>query len=70
MFDGRNEVSASFKGGRATVSVPDFRLWSPESPSLHTVALKDGLSARFGIRTVEARDRRLWLNGKPLYLNP
>ena len=68
VFDGRNEVSASFKGGRATVSVPDFRLWSPESPSLHTVALKDGLSARFGIRTVEARDRRLWLNGKPLYL--
>ena len=68
VFDGRNEVSASFKGGRAKVSVPDFRLWSPESPSLHTVALKDGLSARFGIRTVEARDRRLWLNGKPLYL--
>ena len=68
VFDGRNEVSASFKGGRATVAVPDFRLWSPESPSLHTVALKDGLSARFGIRTVEARDRRLWLNGKPLYL--
>ena len=68
VFDGRNEVAASFKGGRATVSVPDFRLWSPESPSLHTVALKDGLSARFGIRTVEARDRRLWLNGKPLYL--
>ena len=68
VFDGRNEVAASFKGGRATVAVPDFRLWSPESPSLHTVALKDGLSARFGIRTVEARDRRLWLNGKPLYL--
>lgn len=68
VFDGRNEVAASFKGGRATVSVPDFRLWSPESPSLHTVALKDGLSARFGIRTVEARDRRLWLNGKPFYL--
>ena len=73
VFDGRHDVSASFKGGRATVAVPDFRLWSPESPFLHTVALKSptsvgDLATRFGIRAVEARDRRLWLNGRPLYL--
>ena len=66
-FDGKNVVAASFKGGRATVRVPDFKLWSPASPNLHTVAL-DGVSARFGIRTIEAKDRRLLLNGKPLYL--
>ena len=66
-FDGKNAVAASFKGGRAIVRVPDFKLWSPDAPNLHTVAL-DGVSARFGIRTIEAKDRRLWLNGKPLYL--
>ncbi len=67
LFDGRNKVVAAFRNARTTVQVPDFRLWSPDAPNLHTVAF-DGVSARFGIRMVEARDRRLWLNGKPLYL--
>lgn len=70
VFDGKNRVSASFKGGRATLDVPNFKLWSPESPNLHTVAI-DGIptvKARFGIRTIEARDRQLFLNEKPLYL--
>ncbi len=80
LFDGRNAVPASFHGGRATVRVPDFRLWSPASPNLHTVALAPDhqdhqdhqdhptIRTRFGIRTIEARDGRLWLNGEPLYL--
>ena len=67
VFDGRNNVAATFKNGRAMVRVPDFRLWSPEKPNLHTVAA-EGVSTRFGIRTIEARDCRLWLNGRPLYL--
>ena len=73
VFDGRNEVAATFKNGRAAVKVPNFKLWSPESPNLHSVALKQAtnhsaLTTKFGIRTIEARNRRLWLNGKPLYL--
>ena len=68
VFDGKNKVAASFKGARAMVKVPEFRLWSPETPNLHTVSLEGIVSARFGIRTIEARDRRLWLNGRPLYL--
>ena len=68
VFDGRNEVAATFKNSRAAVKVPDFKLWSPSSPNLHTVSLGARLSTRFGIRTIEARNRRLWLNGKPLYL--
>ena len=74
LFDGRNEVKAAFKDNRATVKVPGFRLWSPETPNLHTVALKSkdagrpAPTARFGIRTIEARDKRLWLNGELLYL--
>ena len=67
VFDGRNAVPAHFRDGRAAVTVPDFRLWSPDEPNLHTVSL-DGVTARFGIRTIEARDRHLWLNGRPIYL--
>ena len=72
VFDGKNEVGAAFRDGRATVKVPEFRLWSPGQPNLHQVELVDSsaspLTARFGIRTVEAKDRKLWLNGEPLYL--
>ena len=71
-FDGKNRVNVAFKGGRAKVNVPDFRLWSPDSPNLHIVTLgmsgKPAVSARFGIRTVEVRDRKICLNGKPIYL--
>ena len=82
LFDGRNEVAATFRDGRAIVRVPDFRLWSPEEPNLHAVLLvsrrsslvtargDDGIAVatRFGIRQIEARDRRIWLNGKPVFL--
>ena len=82
LFDGANTVAASFVDGRATVAVPDFRLWSPDKPNLHTVSLVtrhsslitahgDGeiaVATRFGIRTVEARDGRILLNGAPIFL--
>ena len=81
VFDGKNEVKTSFKNGRAIVRVPDFKLWSPEHPNLHTVELapvrsssRSGedaaspLRTRFGIRQVGTADRRITLNGEPLYL--
>ncbi|MCQ2390566.1 MAG: hypothetical protein MJ240_04000 [Kiritimatiellae bacterium] len=70
VFDGKAQVSAIFTNARATVAVPNFKLWSPESPNLHRVTLagEKPVSARFGIRTVEARDRKIWLNGRELYL--
>ena len=79
VFDGTHEVKATFRDARATVRVPDFRLWSPESPNLHTVTIRQPdnpngrtaerfPSARFGIRTIEARDRHVWLNGKKVFL--
>jgi len=68
VFDGKNEVKATFKNNRATVCVPDFKLWSPEHPNLHTVTLSGAPQARFGIREIKAEKRGLWLNGKPLYL--
>ena len=71
VFDGRNEVKTSFRNFRATVRVPDFKLWSPASPNLHTVALgtkHQALSTRFGIREIKAEKKRLWLNGEILFL--
>ena len=74
LFDGKSEVAATFRNGRAMVQVPDFKLWSPEEPNLHTVEIRGmgngerGTGARFGIREVKAENRRLWLNGKPIFL--
>ena len=74
LFDGKNKVAASFKNGRAAVKVPDFKLWSPASPSLHTVAINLSpsrtfdISTRFGIREIKAEKKRLWLNGDILFL--
>ena len=81
VFDGRNEVKATFRNFRTTVTVPNFKLWSPASPHLHSVTLTvpstkhqalgtkhQALGTRFGIRTVEARNRQILLNGEPVFL--
>ena len=73
-FDGKEAVPVSLVKGKARVKVPDFKLWTPEHPNLHTVSLRCStdnqtiLSARFGIRTVEAKDRKIYLNGRELFL--
>ena len=68
-FDGGKEANVKLSDGRATVSVPDFRLWSPELPVLHKVSIKLStfnfqLSTHFGIRQIEAKNRKIYLNGK------
>lgn len=53
------------------IEVPGFRLWSPEHPDLHLIAVRikdDFVVERFGIRTVEAKGRTILLNGEPLRL--
>ena len=50
--------------------------WSPDTPTLYRLDLTlerdgtaiDGWQETFGFRTIEARDGRLLLNGRPLYL--
>jgi beta-galactosidase len=52
--------------------VPSPRLWSAEDPALYTlVVTSDGesVACRIGFRTVEVRDARLLLNGKPIRLH-
>lgn len=51
--------------------VPGFRVWSPESPEMHTVEVRlgeDCIVEQFGIRTVRVGKRRILLNGNPVWL--
>lgn len=66
-FDGGAARKTEFKGRRARLTVPAFRLWTPETPNLHTVAV-DGVKARFGVRQVGTAGGRITLNGRPVYL--
>ncbi len=59
------------KGKTLKLKVPSAKIWSPESPSLHTVMLSygnDTIVERFGIRTVETKGQDILLNGKPVKL--
>ena len=74
-FDGERAVrhAAKVVNGRASLrlKVPNPTLWSQESPALHTVTVStesDAVTERFGLRTVEARDGRILVNGKPVKL--
>ena len=74
-FDHAAPQAVAFAGRRAKLTVPSFRLWSPESPNLHdvTVAFGEGAarssaSARFGVRQVGTAKGRVTLNGRAVYL--
>lgn len=70
------EVDSAGRGtatGRITGLRP--KLWSPQSPGLYRMQVRiDGVAAsaegraRFGFRSVEARDGRILLNGRPVFL--
>ncbi|MBC2593801.1 beta-galactosidase [Ruficoccus amylovorans] len=70
----RTDSDSSF---RFDLRVPSPRLWSPQAPELHQLKIllqdKDGKEqdsrlVRFGLRRIQARDGRLWLNDEPLVL--
>ena len=77
------DVTACFDGDKFTGTVENNkavinmhfkkpRLWSPDTPELYegTITLGDDtVETYFGIREVEARDGRIMLNGKPIYIN-
>lgn len=56
--------------------VPRPRPWSPDSPNIYKLRVElwiegivvDAITERFGFRTIEGRDGKLFLNGEPLYL--
>ena len=61
-------IEVEVEGGRKfRKTLKDFKLWSPEEPNMTTIEV-DGRKVRFGVRQIEARDKKLWLNGKELFL--
>lgn len=61
---------------RLSLSIPFARMWSPESPHLYQLRLRlyqgdellDEIETYAGLRDVELKEGRFWLNGKPIYL--
>ena len=59
-----------------TLHIPDAEYWSPDHPHLYgadvSVAysgtVSDRWNARFGMREFTIRDKKFYLNGKPMYL--
>lgn len=69
LFEGK-EFEISDSKGRIEVNEPIF--WSPENPHLYyfdVVSDKDRVSSYFAIRTLEIKDNRLCLNGKPYFFH-
>jgi len=53
------------------LTVPHAQPWTPATPHLHTVSVTlgaDGVTERFGLRTLQAAGRQILLNGQPLRL--
>lgn len=70
------DVSEKEHTAEYVARIPRAKLWSPDSPALYTVRaelvrdgkLLDSVSARFGMRKIEARDGQILLNNEPIFL--
>ena len=70
---GRPVGSATGPPGRGRVSLAQVALWTPDSPALYDVTVRltddtgreiDRVDSYFGLRTIEARDGHVFLNGE------
>lgn len=55
-----------------SISIEHPRLWMPDDPQLYHFSVragKDIVRSYFALRTIEAREGRIWLNGEPVFLN-
>ncbi len=72
----RTRVEIRTAAAQVKLAIPDARPWSPESPYLYGLRLRlfegerllDEVESYAGLRDVELRDGRIWLNDAPLYL--
>ncbi len=71
------EISENLQSVSFSDSLPGIRKWSAEIPNLYTllITLKnnagrniESVSMKIGFRTVEIRDKKLLVNGVPVYL--
>ena len=67
-----NEIVKSGKAdGNFVFDTDGLDFWSPDSPKLYTLVIKDGdstLERRFGVRALTADDSKVYLNGKPYFM--
>jgi hypothetical protein len=72
--EARTLVSAEAPVATVELRIPEPRLWAPDAPHLYRAAAVllgesgDRVVERFGLRTFEARDGRLFLNEQPFYI--
>lgn len=67
------EFSLNINDNEASIElpVPNFELWSPKNPNLHTVTVttdNDDITERFGIRIVSTDNGQITINGNPIKL--
>ena len=58
--------------GKVTIAPEKPRLWSPEDPYLYDFSIEtaeDKIESYFAIRSLEIKDNRLCLNGKPYFFH-
>jgi beta-galactosidase/beta-glucuronidase len=80
-LDNGSRVAATTKDicaatAQLKLKIPDAKLWTPESPNLYDLrirlfqgdALLDEVSSYAGLRDIELRDGKVWLNSKPIFL--
>ena len=54
------------------IEIPSPRLWSPDDPYLYDITLTSGsdiVQSYFALRTIEIKDRKVLLNGSPIFMN-
>ena len=73
LFDGKTIAVTDAKTGENTVSVDfgEVKLWDTDFPKLYEISIvieTDDITDRIGFRTIEAKDKKIYLNGKPIKL--
>jgi beta-galactosidase/beta-glucuronidase len=67
-FGGRQVGDWDGDGSRGRIVLEEFHTWSPEDPALYFLEAwcgSDHVASYFGLRKVETKDGRFWLNGRP-----
>lgn len=70
-------LEAGQKQQRVVMEIPGAKLWSPDSPSLYILEAQlidsngeiSEIETRFGLRKIEARGSKVYLNNKAIYLD-
>ncbi|RYG53890.1 MAG: glycoside hydrolase family 2, partial [Chitinophagaceae bacterium] len=65
------------KQQRVVMEVPGVKMWSPDTPNVYTLIAElidaegdvSEIETRFGIRKIEARGAKVYLNNEPIYLD-